>query len=275
LEHKVIEYIMSNETAKLELLQHYATFFSSQSLSGGSIDGNFNSRSESSSHSSRTKSTAAGECEKLRVCIAAMRQQEEWGSFVNAAGSLLGIKDLLLLEWYERFGGRVFVPVTGGGHTSEEVLQWMVLVFMPPTALLKEQSSRVKNAYGLSEFPGISVNGTVNSTIELELVPVPEQDVLSSVSGLSLSSLTHHAASNPDMATYTNLEIRSEKSVDMKEATAVTKVVCRRGERFDPSVALGGEDGSIRGCRWVLHRGRSCHFLFCIVMVVKKTIFAV
>jgi long-subunit acyl-CoA synthetase (AMP-forming) len=148
---------------------------------------------------------------RLEVCIAAMRQQEDWGNFLDSAASVLGIKDLLLLEWYDHFGGRVFVPVTGGGHTSEEVLQWMVQVFMPPTATLKEQSSRVKNAYGLSEFPGISVNGIVNGLIELELVPVPEHDVYDSAS----SDRSH-----------------------------VPKVICRRGERFDPSIALSVGDAS-------------------------------
>lgn len=158
---------------------------------------------------------------RLDVCIASMRQQEDWGHFLDSAASVLGIKDLLLLEWYDHFGGRVFVPVTGGGHTSEEVLQWMVQVFMPPTATLKEQSSRVKNAYGLSEFPGISVNGIVNSLIELELVPVPEHDVFENVS--------------------------SDK--DYKP-----KVVCKKGERFDPMTALAVEGGpgavpTATGCR--------------------------
>ena len=148
---------------------------------------------------------------RLEICIAAMRQQEDWGSFLDSAASVLGIKDLLLLEWYDHFGGRVFVPVTGGGHTSEEVLQWMVQVFMPPTATLKEQSSRVKNAYGLSEFPGISVNGIVSSLIELELVPVPEHDVYDSASS---------------------------------DSGDETRVICRRGERFDPSTALAAGDAS-------------------------------
>lgn len=148
---------------------------------------------------------------RLEVCIAAMRQQEDWGNFLDCAASVLGIKDFLLLEWYDHFGGRVFVPVTGGGHTSEEVLQWMVQVFMPPTATLKEQSSRVKNAYGLSEFPGISVNGIVNGLIELELVPVPEHDICDS--GAS-------------------------------DGGCELRVICRRGERFDPSIALAVGDAS-------------------------------
>jgi long-subunit acyl-CoA synthetase (AMP-forming) len=110
------------------------------------------------------------------------------------------------------------VPVTGGGHTSEEVLRWMVEVFMPPTATLKEQSSRVKNAYGLSEFPGISVNGVVNTTIELELVPVPESDIVA----------------------VTNSNTASQKEI--------TKIICKKGERFNPSISIS-IGGSSAGCR--------------------------
>ena len=48
----------------------------------------------------------------------------------------------------------------------------MESVFVPATTNFQSQSSRVKNAYGSSEFPGIAVNGRVNTDIELELVPV-------------------------------------------------------------------------------------------------------
>ena len=82
------------------------------------------------------------------------------------------------MRWFDRFGGRVFVPVTGGGHTSSEVITWLNEVFMSPTATFQPQSSRVKNAYGMSEFPGISVNGEISTGIDLELVPVPEIDVV-------------------------------------------------------------------------------------------------
>ena len=61
---------------------------------------------------------------------------------------------------------------------EQEVLHWLNEVFIAPTATLQPQSSRVKNAYGLSEFPGIAVNGVVSGDIELQLVPVPELDVV-------------------------------------------------------------------------------------------------
>jgi long-subunit acyl-CoA synthetase (AMP-forming) len=85
---------------------------------------------------------------RFDVCLTAARALKGWDSFVDSMAKLLGIKDMLLLDWYDRFGGRVFIPVTGGGHTSDEVLAWMNAVFMPPTSTLKDQSSRVKNAYG-------------------------------------------------------------------------------------------------------------------------------
>jgi hypothetical protein len=82
------------------------------------------------------------------ICLAAARSLESWEQFVDSLAKLLGTKDLLLLDWYNRFGGRIFIPVTGGGHTSDEVISWMNAVFMPQTTCLKDQSSRVKNAYG-------------------------------------------------------------------------------------------------------------------------------
>jgi long-subunit acyl-CoA synthetase (AMP-forming) len=105
-----------------------------------------------------------------------MKKSQYWNDFATAVASILGIKDLLLLEWRKRFGGRVFIPVTGGGFTSSLVMKWLDELFMPLTSTGKSQSSRVKNAYGSSEFPGISVNGEINRSIDLELVPVPEYD---------------------------------------------------------------------------------------------------
>ena len=193
--------------------------------------------------------------DRLRVCIAAMRQQEDWSTFISASGTLLGIKDLLLLEWYDLFGGRVFVPVTGGGHTSEEVLRWMVDLFMPPTATLKEQSSRVKNAYGLSEFPGISVNGVISSLIELELVPVPENDVIISAhaSSNAVQSIVHTL---PFLLNSTEMSIVSTTTAT---TSTTRKVICRKGEHFDPSIAITCSESSSTGsatCSSNQHRYR-------------------
>lgn len=35
------------------------------------------------------------------------------------------------------------------------------------------RSSRVRNAYGATEFPGISVNGEIGADVDLELVDIP------------------------------------------------------------------------------------------------------
>lgn len=228
LEQRVIEYITNSSMVEIEILSH---------LKLGSL--------LCSNHKYGSESNVDGVLvdDRLRVCIAAMRQQEEWSTFINASGALLGIKDLLLLEWYDLFGGRVFVPVTGGGHTSEEVLQWMVELFMPPTATLKEQSSRVKNAYGLSEFPGISVNGVISSLIELELVPVPENDVILSA---HLSSNTVQSASIPLPFQSDSTDLSIALTTTAAKSTTI-KVTCRKGEHFDPSIAITCPESSSTG----------------------------
>ena len=66
--------------------------------------------------------------------ILALRALSCWPAFVSAVAAVLGTKDKLLLDWQLKFGGRVFIPVTGGGFTSTEVLQWMNDVFMPRTS---------------------------------------------------------------------------------------------------------------------------------------------
>lgn len=186
-----MDVLMKDKMIQKEILDHYYAYLSRSNLStnstvSDSYINSSNNRSNSSSNNGnleeRTEmcesvSTNHDSENKLHFCITALKKLEEWDIFMNLVGSLLGIKDLLLLEWYSQFGGRLFVPVTGGGHTSEEVIKWMTQVFMPQTTMLKEQSSRIKNAYGLSEFPGISVNGVISNAIDLELVPVPEKDI--------------------------------------------------------------------------------------------------
>jgi long-subunit acyl-CoA synthetase (AMP-forming) len=46
-------------------------------------------------------------------------------AFVKRASEIMGSRDLLLSNWFQRMGGRVVAAVTGGGHTSDEVLSWM------------------------------------------------------------------------------------------------------------------------------------------------------
>jgi len=46
-------------------------------------------------------------------------------TFVKHAAAIIGSCELLLANWFQRMGGRVVAAVTGGGHTSDEVLAWM------------------------------------------------------------------------------------------------------------------------------------------------------
>jgi long-chain acyl-CoA synthetase len=73
----------------------------------------------------------------------------------------------------------------------------------------------VKNAYGSSEFPGISVNGEVNENVELELVPVPEHDVVETI-----------------------LETVLDKATGQTATVEREVVKVRRGDRFDPSASV-------------------------------------
>lgn len=92
--------------------------------------------------------------------------QQLWQSkqtFVKHAAEIIGSRELLLCNWFQRMGGRVLAAVTGGGHTSEEVLSWMqvllmcrdvpppssaVLPFCRPSSDSKRLSIRSKRASG-------------------------------------------------------------------------------------------------------------------------------
>ena len=91
--------------------------------------------------------------------------------------------------------------VTGGSVTSEEVLQWMGEVFSPKTGSggsqvsslflfsfsfffffffffllffsIKTKGSRAQDAYGTTEFPGISIDGEIVPSVQLRLEDVP------------------------------------------------------------------------------------------------------
>jgi long-subunit acyl-CoA synthetase (AMP-forming) len=45
-----------------------------------------------------------------------LKKSDGWGIFVDASAELLGMRDMLLIEWFKRFGGNVFIPVTGEYH---------------------------------------------------------------------------------------------------------------------------------------------------------------
>lgn len=83
-----------------------------------------------------------------------------------------GVYATLRERYKAMLGGRVFCPVTGGAHTSPEVIKFMGELLMDKTSSGEEQSSRVKDSYGSTEFPGISCNGEINAEVDLELVDV-------------------------------------------------------------------------------------------------------
>jgi long-subunit acyl-CoA synthetase (AMP-forming) len=71
----------------------------------------------------------------MNLCTAAAALQQLQRSkhiFVHHAADIIGSRELLLSNWFQRMGGRVLSAVTGGGHTSERVLAWMqVMPFAP------------------------------------------------------------------------------------------------------------------------------------------------
>ncbi|KNC49765.1 ACS4 protein [Thecamonas trahens ATCC 50062] len=71
-------------------------------------------------------------------------------------------------------GGELIFVVTGGAHTSDKVKALMAHVLVPGN------EERVHDAYGTTEFPGISVNGALSPDVDVRLVDVPEMGYLAS-----------------------------------------------------------------------------------------------
>ncbi len=68
------------------------------------------------------------------VVPALQQLQQSKRAFVNSAATITGSRDLLTAKWCQRMGGNLLkgsalAAVTGGGHTSEEVLLWMQVLF--------------------------------------------------------------------------------------------------------------------------------------------------
>lgn len=117
-------------------------------------------------------SSALSNRDHFEYLLGTLQTLPSWTQFVESMSTLLGIKDELNLDWVNRLGGEIFIPVTGGGHASREVIAWMDELFTPKTTNYSSQPSQVKNSYGSSEFPGIALNGVINQQIELQLVPL-------------------------------------------------------------------------------------------------------
>jgi long-subunit acyl-CoA synthetase (AMP-forming) len=120
---------------------------------------------------SNYSSLAFGSME-LGAVQAAQQLQQSKRTFVKSAAEIIGSRDLLLSNWFQRMGGRVLAAVTGGGHTSEEVLSWMqvlvsawLVIFVAASSCLRRPflgsrrlNTRIRAAYGktrtvLRNFP--------------------------------------------------------------------------------------------------------------------------
>jgi long-subunit acyl-CoA synthetase (AMP-forming) len=89
-----------------------------------------------------------------------------------ALAGACGVARRLLREARAQLGGRVFSPVTGGARTPEEVLRTMNDALTQAWSSGDAATGRAKDAYGATEFPGISVNGELNVDVEIKLEPV-------------------------------------------------------------------------------------------------------
>lgn len=88
-----------------------------------------------------------------------------WRRLVAQVARQTGAWDALVAETRQQMGGRLFWGFTGGAVTATEVKEWMRTV-------LFEGEQKVKDSYGATEFPGITTNGEINASVDLELVPV-------------------------------------------------------------------------------------------------------
>ena len=110
---------------------------------------------------------------------------------------------------------------------------------MPPTSTLKEQSSRIKNAYGLSEFPGISVNGVISTIIDLELVPVPEYDIYEE------KKIKLFSNENENLRLFEQEKNELSEKSEKSDKSKILKIITRKGERFDPKIAIKNTENKI------------------------------
>lgn len=42
-----------------------------------------------------------------------LRKIDGWSTFIDTVAAVAGVKDILQLDWFEKFGGRVVFPITG------------------------------------------------------------------------------------------------------------------------------------------------------------------
>ena len=107
--------------------------------------------------------------------LAVVRQAPIWAELRQRLLSCReggAIRKRLLDSARDELGGSLMECATGGSHTPESVQHFM-------SFMLEEKCARmVKDAYGATEFPGISANGIIAANVELRLDPVRRDDQL-------------------------------------------------------------------------------------------------
>ena len=107
------------------------------------------------------------------VTAQALRASAAWPDLCEAFLSTRlggGVHQRVLRHTRAQLGGALLITVTGGSHTSADVVTFMSRL------MSAGNESRVYNSYGSTEFPGISRNGEINDALELKLIPVEERE---------------------------------------------------------------------------------------------------
>ena len=104
-----------------------------------------------------------------KILICKSKNVEQWkmlrSVFLSTrAGGSLRVQHLDMSR--KEMGGHLLTVATGGSLTPKVVREFMSYL------LTDGNETRVKDAYGLTEFPGISVNGEISTDIDLRLGPV-------------------------------------------------------------------------------------------------------
>mmetsp|Transcript_30395 Transcript_30395/g.91143 ORF Transcript_30395/g.91143 Transcript_30395/m.91143 type:complete len:1957 (+) Transcript_30395:98-5968(+) len=107
------------------------------------------------------------------LAMATLQKQPLWHELRTAFLSTReggAIRAQKLHEARAELGACLVRAATGGSHTPHAVREFMAFMLQSGSA-----DSGVLDAYGSTEFPGISVNGVVAESVELKLIPVVRQ----------------------------------------------------------------------------------------------------